>query len=189
MSMASSPAGPATRGAPSDASTDSATSKIPGSREAPPVRTMPARQASNMPLWRNMSRIISNSSRARGSRISATSRLRKQARRTIAHRRHFDFVAFRNQRDDRVAVNFLDLLGFRERRAQSDGQVAGEVVAADGNHSGVSDGALLEDDQFGRARADVGEADAEFALVVAKHGIGGGQRFVTRCRRRELRLC
>jgi len=49
-----------------------AASKIPGSRDAPPVSTIPARQASNMPLWRNASRIISNTSRALGSRISAT---------------------------------------------------------------------------------------------------------------------
>jgi len=54
--------------------TDSATSKIPGNRDPPPLSTIPAMHNSNMPLCRNVSRIISNSSRARGSRISATSR-------------------------------------------------------------------------------------------------------------------
>src|SRR5271165_7488521 len=51
------------------------------------------------------------------------------------------------------------------------------MISAYGNNSSERDRALLEDDEFGRARADVGEADAEFALVGAQHRVGGGQRF------------
>ena len=55
-------------------------------------------------------------------------------------------------------------------------KVVGEMVAADGNDRGVGDGALEEDDEFGRAGADVDEADAEFALVGGDDGLGGGDR-------------
>jgi hypothetical protein len=98
-------------------STDSATSKIPGSRDPPPLSTMPARHASNMPLCRRVSRIISNNSRARGSRISATSRCGSKREGPVAHRRNLHFVPFGNQGDDRIAVHFLDLFRLGQRRA------------------------------------------------------------------------
>ena len=60
---------------------------------------------------------------------------------------------------------------------QADGEIVGEVRAADGNRCGVGDGALEEDGQVAGMRADVEQADAEFALVGGEGGLGGGDGF------------
>src|SRR5581483_662503 len=101
-----------------------------------------------------------------------------QARGTIAYAWNFDFVALRNQRDDCVAIDLLDLFGIRKWGTQANGKVAGEVVSTDGDHSSPGNGTLLEDDKFGGTGADIRETDAEFALIRAEDGIGGGQRLV-----------
>ena len=70
----------------------------------------------------------------------------------------------------------LDVLRFRNRRAQPHGQIVGEVIAADGHRPGVTNHAAGIDDQLRRAAADIQQAAAKFALVLRKHGVGGGQR-------------
>src|SRR5579859_1582713 len=102
--------------------------------------------------------------------------LRHEPRWTIADRRHFDLVALGDAGDDSVAETGLDLLRFRERRTQADGDVVSEVVAADGYRAGVHDDALVVDDEVGGAGADVHQADAELALVAAKRTVGDGER-------------
>ncbi len=57
---------------------------------------------------------------------------------------------------------------------QADGEVVGEVVAADGDDRGVGDRAFEVDDDLGGAGSDVDQADAELALVGGEGGFGGG---------------
>ena len=102
--------------------------------------------------------------------------LRNQARRPVADRRDLDFIAFRDQSDDGIAVEPLDLFRLGHRSAESDRKIAGEVIAADRNYGSVGHRAFLEDDDAGGSRAQVGQADAQFALVGAQHGVGAGQR-------------
>ena len=45
-----------------------------------------------------------------------------------------------------------------------------------GMTAGIGDRAFLEDDEVGGTGADVGEANAQFALIGAQHGVGAGQR-------------
>ena len=70
----------------------------------------------------------------------------------------------------------LDSFGFGNRRAQADGEIVGEVIAADGNGAGVAHHAAAVNDQLGGAAADVEQAAAEVALVLREAGFGGSQR-------------
>ena len=74
------------------------------------------------------------------------------------------------------AVFALDLLRFRDRRAQSDGQIVAEMIAADGHGPGVAHHAAGIDDQLRRAAADIEQAAAQFAFVLREHGFRRGQR-------------
>ena len=51
-----------------------------------------------------------------------------------------------------------------------------KCCAADGNRRGVRHRALEEDDQVAGVRADVEQANAQFALVGGERGLGGGDR-------------
>src|SRR5215469_13639226 len=104
--------------------------------------------------------------------------LGNQPRGPVADRGHLHFVAFRNQGDDGMAVKLLDFFGLRDRGAESHRKVAGEVVASDGDDSGVGDGAVLKYDETGGTGADIDEADPEFALVGAQNRVGAGQRLI-----------
>ena len=70
----------------------------------------------------------------------------------------------------------LDLLGLVRRRAQAEGDVAGQLVAADRDDAGVRDGAVGEDGDVGGAAADVDQRDAQLLLVVLQHRLARGQR-------------
>ena len=69
------------------------------------------------------------------------------------------------------------MLGFFDRNVEPDGQVVREMISADGEDGGVGDGAFEEDGELGGGGADVGDADAEFALVGGEDGFGGGDAF------------
>src|ERR1019366_375843 len=60
-----------------------------------------------------------------------------EARGAIAHRRHFDFIALGNARDDGAAEHFLDVLGVGNRGAEAHSHIVGEMIAADGNGAAV----------------------------------------------------
>ena len=62
------------------------------------------------------------------------------------------------------------------------GDVARDVVAADGDDAGVGDAAVDVEQDVGRAAADVDDGDADLLLVVAEDGLGAGERL--RARRR-----
>ena len=100
-----------------------------------------------------------------------------QARGTVAHRWHLDLVALGNAGHDGAAEHLLDVLGVGNGRAEADGNVVGEMVSADRNCAGVNHHAFVVHDEVGRSGANVGQADAQFALVGLQHGVGAGQRF------------
>ncbi len=56
------------------------------------------------------------------------------------------------------------------------GEVIGEVVATNWNRSGVGHGPLKENDQLGRAGADVDKTGSELALIGGNRSLGGGNR-------------
>ena len=60
---------------------------------------------------------------------------------------------------------------------EADSDIVGEVIAANRNCAGMDHHAFVVDDQVGRARADIHQADAQFALVGLQHRVSAGQRF------------
>ena len=157
----------------------SVTSSMPGSMAPPPVSTQPAPSASTTPPWRRLSFTKYMSSRARGSRISAIVRSGSVAGLRIGD---FDLRQLRNRGDHRVAVLPLELFGLRHRHLQADGEIVGEVRAADGNRSRVRNRALEENRQIAGVRADVEQANAQLALVGGERALGGGNRLEHRFR-------
>src|SRR5690606_17355589 len=55
------------------------------------------------------------------------------------------------------------------------GNVVGDLVAGDGNHRRVADGALGEHGDIGGAAADVHQAYAQLLLVLGQHRKAGGK--------------
>ena len=70
----------------------------------------------------------------------------------------------------------LDFFRLRNRRAQPDRQIVGEVIAAHRNGRRVPQHAVAQDHQFRGAAADVQQAAAQFALILREAGFGGSQR-------------
>ncbi len=75
-----------------------------------------------------------------------------------------------------TGVFALDALGFRNRRAQTDREIVGEMIAADGNRTRVANHAADEKDQVRAAAADIEQAAAEFALILSERGFRGSER-------------
>ena len=100
---------------------------------------------------------------------------RHQARLAPADARHFHRLVLVDHRRQRAAAAALDLLRVGNRRAQADGDVVREVIAADGDHPGVPQAAALEDREVGRAAADVDDRDAEILLVLGQHRFARGE--------------
>ena len=145
----------------------SVTSSMPGSIAPPPVSTHPAPSASSTPPWRRLSFTKYISSRARGSRISAMVRSAQTLR--LADWRSRSPPQLRHSRHHRVAILALQLFSLRHRHLQSDGEIVGEVCAADGHRRRVRHRAFKENHHVARVRADVEQADAQLALI-------GGER-------------
>ena len=68
-----------------------------------------------------------------------------------------------------------------------DGDVVGEVVAADGDDAGVPEAAALEDSEVGRAAADIDERDAQLLLVLGEDRLARGQLLEHRVEHRHAR--
>ncbi len=62
----------------------------------------------------------------------------------------------------------LNFFRFRNWRAQADGKIVGEMVAANGYGTGMSHDASAVDDQLRSAAADVEQAAAEIPLVLCQ---------------------
>src|SRR5438477_7076552 len=92
-----------------------------------------------------------------------------------AHLPDLDLLSVVDHVRQRMPVVELQGLGFVERRPQSDGDVAGHVVAADRQHGQMPRRALVVDDDRGVARPDVDEADAEVDLLRGEHALARGK--------------
>src|SRR5204863_217100 len=67
------------------------------------------------------------------------------------------------------------LIRVSKRGAQSDRDVARDVVAADGQHGEVPRRAFIEDDDVGGAGPDLDQADAKLDLLGAQDSLARGQ--------------
>ena len=86
--------------------------------------------------------------------------------------RERDRLTFRVLIHQRRAVFDLELLRAAQRHLQPVSQVVRDVVAADGEQSGVLHNAIRADDVFGRAPADVDDERAQFFLLAAQQREG-----------------
>ena len=104
------------------------------------------------------------------------------ARRTVADAGDLDGAIFHDQILKHAAVLALDFFGLGNRRAQADGQIVGEMIAAHRNGRRMAHHAVAEDDQLRRAAADIEQAAAQFALILREAGFGRSQRLEHRVR-------
>src|SRR5450756_2216856 len=87
---------------------------------------------------------------------------------------------------DRAAEFHFDQFGVLEAEAQSLGEIAGEVIAADADGGGEMQSIAVVDHEFGGFRADIDHRDALAAVLGQDGGIAGGERFVDRLLDREV---
>ena len=156
--------------------TCSASGTMPSSSAVPPVSTTPEPKPSSNPHWMIWLRVNDRISSTRASMIWLS--MWRDSRRggrpptlgtsTICSR----FTGARQ----RAAAAPLEQLGIAERRLQAGGNVAGDVVAAQRQHGGVLERALVEHQHVGGAGAEVDQRDAELLLLGRQHRFGGRQR-------------
>src|SRR5581483_10030407 len=102
--------------------------------------------------------------------------LRHKARGTVADRGHLDLVDLRNARHDGATKHLLEAFRILQRRLQAYANIVGKVVAAHRDGARVDHHAFVVNDQVGRARADIYQANAQLALVALQDRVGTGQR-------------
>ncbi len=97
--------------------------------------------------------------------------------RAFADTRDLDGLAAFRELGQGAGILDLDLLRVLGGGTQGNGDVVGHLVAGDGNHGRVADGAVGEHRQVRGAAADVHEGDAELLLVLAEDGKAGAELF------------
>src|SRR5437762_3060163 len=100
-----------------------------------------------------------------------------RARRAITNACDFNRCVFLKKRGCSTTVMPLDPFGFGDGRAQADREIVCEVVATNGNRSGVADDAAAVNDKFCSAATDIEEAGTEIAFVLREASFGGSERF------------
>ena len=90
--------------------------------------------------------------------------------------RHVQRLFMLHQRGQRAAVLDLDLLRFRSRRPEADGDVVRQMVAADGKHLGMPQAAFEKERHIRRPAADVHHHHAQVLLLRGQHGPARGKR-------------
>src|SRR5229473_2975672 len=100
--------------------------------------------------------------------------------RPVAHAGNLDRTVFLHECGCGAAIAALDSFRFGDRRAQTDGQIIREVIAANRNGAGVPYHASAENNQFRGAAADVQQAAAEIALVLREARFRGSERLQDR---------
>ena len=160
--------GPASRGPRGPA-------RRPASSTPPPVRTIPAGQHAVAAAC------ISFASSSNVSRIRASMIWQSSSRLTVRPASSPSSATLicssaSTAREVARAVADLELLGDLEARLEPDGDVVGDVVAADRQDARVERRAVDEQREVDRAGADVGDRDAELLLGLGQDGLGGGQR-------------
>jgi len=98
-------------------------------------------------------------------------------RRPIANAGDFDRRVLLQKCRGSAAIAALDAFGFRNRRAQADGEIVREMIAANCDSAGVANHATAVDDDFRRPTADVEEAAAHIAFILRETGVGRSERF------------
>ena len=146
-------------------------------RRAPP----PAQNKSrgNLRFEAGAAQVVANQSEkflARGSMMSVSMRAKIRARWAVADAGDFDGAVFAQQSGGRATVAALDFFGFGDRSAQADGEIVGEMIAADGHGAGVANHSAAINNHFGGAAADVQQAAAQVAFILRQAGFRGGQR-------------
>src|SRR5712692_3538926 len=86
--------------------------------------------------------------------------------RTVAHTGNLDRTVSLHECGGGTAVASLDSFRFGNWRAQADGEIVREVIAANRNCAGVTHHSAAEDNQFRGAAADIQQAAAKVALVL-----------------------
>ena len=76
-----------------------------------------------------------------------------------------------------MTERFLNLFRGGQRGTQTNSNVVGEMVAADGNRAGMGHHTVRVDNQVRGARADISQANAEILFVGAKNAVRRHQRF------------
>src|SRR3990167_1262903 len=102
---------------------------------------------------------------------------RQLARWAVADTGHLNRFIRPRQLGQRAGVSYFDVVGVFGGRAQGHGDVVGDLVAGNGNHRCVTDGAFGEDGDVGGTAADVHHADAQFLFIVGEDGVGGSELF------------
>ena len=158
-------------------STESATSSIPGRREAPPAKYNSA--GAKVQHARVAQVIAQKLEQFPGARLQDFRHhtLGNQPRGPVPDRRNFYLVSFGDQRNNRVSVRFLDSFCLGDRSAKANGKVAGEMVAAHGNCGRMCDCSLrgTRSTQWSRRPGRQGRHPVRARR--AQHGIRAGQRF------------
>ena len=65
----------------------------------------------------------------------------------------------------------LNLLRFVLRSAKSNRDIIRHVIATNGEHAGVNNGAILEDSDVARASADINQRDAKLLFILRENGL------------------
>ena len=86
----------------------------------------------------------------------------------------FNFSVLGHRGHHGVAILALKLFCAGHGHLQADGKIVGKVRAANGHGTGVRNRALKEDSEIAGVRADIDEADSQFALVGGERGFSGG---------------
>ena len=133
----------------------SANSGMPSRSTAPPVRTAPAESCSSMPVSSMRLRIDGEDLfDARLDDVDEDA-ARGLARRVAADAGDLDLFVVADHASERAAGEALEAIGLGHRRAKARGDVARDVVAADGDDARVRDAAVDVEQDVGRAAADV----------------------------------
>ena len=111
-----------------------------------------------------------------------------RARRTIADAGDLDRMILQNQVLEDAAMLALDFFRFGNRRAQSDGKIVGEMIAAHRNGRRVAQHSIAENNELRRAAADIEQAAAQFALILREARFRRSQRLEHGIRHFDSRL-
>src|SRR5581483_741256 len=118
-----------------------------------------------------------------------------RARRPVAHAGNFKGGILGKKRGGSAAVMPLDFLRLRDGSPEADGQVVGEVIAADRHRARVAHDPSAVNDELRRSAADIQQAATQFAFVLSERGFRGSQGLENRvadqnarpvCRRDEI---
>ena len=91
--------------------------------------------------------------------------LRDGARAMARGAADLDFGGGRDRSHNAIAVVLLEKLCLLDANMQTNRDVVGEVIAANGNHRGVGDSAFEENHNLRGAGADIDQAGAQFPLI------------------------